>query len=125
MDISLKDTRLSLPRDGLIAVRDARGAHITCLDGGLWITQECRIKDEVLKPGQTLRVRHDGLTIVTALTPSVLILSEDRGFARAMRATLTRRLAAGLKRRLADWFESLVSRNRNTPPGREHFIRAA
>ncbi len=98
MDISLKNTRLSLPRDGLSAFRDGRGARIACLEGSLWVTQECSIKDEVLGPGQTLRVRHDGLTIVTALRPSALILSEDRPFAAKIGRALLEGLAAGLKR---------------------------
>jgi hypothetical protein len=124
MDISLKNTRLSLPKDGLIALREAHRARITCLDGSLWITQECSIKDEVLGPGQTLWLRDDGLTIVTALTPSALILSEDRGFATAIRATLPERLATWLQKLLADRFALPVSRHRDTRWGGQHFSRA-
>lgn len=131
MDISLKGTRFALARDGLIALRDARGARITCLEGALWVTQEGSIKDEVLAPGQTLRVRHDGTTLITALAPSVLLLSEERRFATSIRGTLRQRLAAMLQKPLANRFGVPAARdsrpdwrNRDSRWGSDHFIRA-
>jgi hypothetical protein len=132
MDISLKDTKLSLARDSLIAFRDGRGARITCIEGSLWVTQECSIKDEVLGPGQTLRVRHDGLTIVTALMPSALILSEDPSLAARLGGTLPARIAAMLRERLARWLGAPSVRvsashreNRNAHWSGKRAVRAA
>lgn len=100
MDISLKDAKFSLARDSLIALRDGRGARITCLDGSLWVTHEGSIKDEVLAAGQSLRIRHDGLTIVTALMPSALIVSEGPSLAATLGGSWAARLAASLRQRL-------------------------
>ena len=132
MDISLKNTRLSLARDGLIAFRDGRGMRITCLEGSLWVTQECSIKDEVLGPGQTLRVRHDGLTVVTGLAPSALILSEDLSLVASLGGTLPGKLAALLRERLAGWFGAPAVRfaashreNRDAHWSGKRLVRAA
>jgi hypothetical protein len=110
VDISLKDTRLSLARDGLIAFRSGPGASITCLEGSLWVTQESSIKDEVLGPGQTLWVRHEGLTIVTALAPSALVLSDDRPLAAAPASDSSLTLQTTLRQRLTRWFEAHAPR---------------
>jgi hypothetical protein len=75
MDAMLDNARLALPKEGLIALRDGGDTRITCLEGTLWVTQEGTIKDEVLEPGQSLVVRHPGLTLVTALVPAVVTLT--------------------------------------------------
>jgi hypothetical protein len=130
MDISLKDTRLTLARDGLIALRDAHGTRIACLEGSLWITQECSIKDEVLAAGKVLRLRHDGLTIVTALEPSALVLSDDPSSAAGI-VSAGAGPAATRRERLARWFAALapgaaktIEENRNARWNSERFIRA-
>jgi hypothetical protein len=78
MDMWLKNTKLALVKDGLLTFRGGRNARIACLSGSLWITQECQVKDVVLEPGHSLTVRHEGLTVITALAPSTLLIHEER-----------------------------------------------
>jgi hypothetical protein len=76
MDIELDTSTLSLPRDGLVAVRDAEGTRITCISGALWITEDAREGDVILQAGETFTIDRRGLTLIMGLTPASLHLSE-------------------------------------------------
>lgn len=78
MKIDLTTPSLALPRDGLIALRDARGTRVTSLAGALWITQAHQEGDVILERGQSFTVDRPGLTLVMALTPASLRLLEHR-----------------------------------------------
>jgi hypothetical protein len=52
MKIELTTPILALPRDGLIALRDAEGTRVTTLKGALWITQDSQQGDVILEEGQ-------------------------------------------------------------------------
>ena len=62
------------PRHGL-ALRDARGRTVTCLNGSVWLTMEGDTRDVILEPGATFAVDRDGLTILAAQQPSVVQVS--------------------------------------------------
>jgi Protein of unknown function (DUF2917) len=79
MRLLLGQSKLGLERDQSVAVRDGKGVHIACLSGALWITQEQSRADVVLEAGQSLVIDHTGLTLVMALSPSSLRISEPRG----------------------------------------------
>lgn len=91
MKIELTTPTLSLPRDGLIALRDARGMRVTSLEGALWITQDAQGGDIILERGQSFTVDRPGLTLVMALTPASLRLVERP-------ETLAARIAGWLSR---------------------------
>lgn len=76
MDITLQQARMKLNRDGLIAFRERRGARIVCHSGTLWVTRESQVKDCILEAGDSLAVREPGLTVITALAPSALTITE-------------------------------------------------
>lgn len=76
MKIELTTPTLTLPRDGLIALRDAIGTRVTSLEGALWITQDHQEGDVILERGQSFTVDRPGLTLVMALTPASLRLLE-------------------------------------------------
>ena len=76
MKIELGTSTLALPRDGLIALRNAEGTCVTSLKGALWITQDDEQGDVILEGGQTFTVDRPGLTLVMALTPASLRLVE-------------------------------------------------
>ena len=78
MQIELTTPTLALPRDGLIALRDAEGTRVTTLQGALWITQDSEAGDVILTEGQSFTVGRRGLTLVMALTPASLRLLERR-----------------------------------------------
>ncbi len=89
MRLLLGQSKLGLEPDQLVAVRDGRGARVACLSGALWITQEQNTADVVLEAGQSVVIDHAGLTLVMALRPSTLRLTEPR--------------AAGLWNALVGW----------------------
>jgi len=97
MKIELSTPTLALPRDGLIALRDATGTRVTTLKGALWITQDHQEGDVILQEGQSFTVDRRGLTLVMALTPASLQLLEPH-------ETFAARIGA--------WFAQLWTGNR-------------
>jgi hypothetical protein len=61
---------VELERGGLLPVHDGAGATVACLQGDLWITQEHDGNDVLLRSGESLRLFHNGRTIVQALSAS-------------------------------------------------------
>jgi hypothetical protein len=78
MKIELGTSILSLPRDGLVAVRDAKGTRVTCVSGALWITEDHRESDVILEAGEAFTIDRSGLTLIMALQPASLRLSQHR-----------------------------------------------
>jgi quercetin dioxygenase-like cupin family protein len=78
MDLKLHHGKVALDRLGGLSLRNAAGAAITCLAGRLWITQEGDRRDFVLAPGESFRVRRGGVTLVGAVEPSLLQVTEPR-----------------------------------------------
>jgi hypothetical protein len=76
MKIDFGPSSFNLPREGVVLLREARGARVLCLSGALWITQEGGKEDVVLQAGESLRVTRGGLTLVTALRGSELRVIE-------------------------------------------------
>jgi hypothetical protein len=67
MQLLLGESSVNLERDQLIAVRDGKGARVTCLAGSLWITQEHAGEDLVLEAGGSAVIEYPGLTLIMAL----------------------------------------------------------
>ncbi|HUF21153.1 MAG TPA: DUF2917 domain-containing protein [Burkholderiales bacterium] len=76
MNIDIRNSRLFVPESGLIAIRDGIGTRIVCHSGAFWITQEGRIRDDILNPGEELVVQSRGRTIVTSLADGEVTLAE-------------------------------------------------
>ena|SRR5215510_1944619 len=76
MKIDFGPSSFNLPAEGVVLLREARGARVVCLSGALWLTQEGHADDVVLQPGETLRITRGGLTLVTALRSSELRVIE-------------------------------------------------
>jgi len=93
MNIELDTSTLSLARDGLVALRDAEGTRVTCLDGALWITEDARERDVLLEAGEAFTIDRPGLTLIMGLTPALLHLSE-------MPKTAAKRVGGWLSRML-------------------------
>ena len=93
MNIALDASSLTLRRDGLLALRDGQGTRVRCLSGSLWITEDHSNRDTVLAAGESFTVRRAGLTLIMALQPATLELSERR-------CSGTARLGAWLSRLL-------------------------
>jgi hypothetical protein len=78
MRLLLNQSKLGLESDQLVAVRDGRGVRVACLTGALWITQEQRTADVILEAGQSGVIDSAGLTLIMALRPSTLRVTEPR-----------------------------------------------
>jgi hypothetical protein len=75
--------------------RAARTA-VTVKRGTVWVTQDGRREDHVLRAGQTLRIDGDEMVIVSALGPAEVALDEGRR--RGPVERVWRRLAAAYLR---------------------------
>jgi len=78
MRLLLGKSKLGLEPDQLVALRDAKGVRVTCFSGALWITQERSTADIILEAGQCTVVKGPGLTLVMALRPATLRVTEPR-----------------------------------------------
>jgi len=95
MRLLLGQSKLGLEPDQLVAVRDGRGVRVACLSGALWITQEQSTADVILEAGQSTVIDSPGLTLVMALGPSTLRVTEPQ--------------VAGLWNALLGWLRPTVS----------------
>jgi hypothetical protein len=78
MNIELGTSTLKLAPEGMLRLRDAKGSRLLCENGILWITQEGRSEDVILRKGESLRLRHNGLTLAMALRPSELRVVDSK-----------------------------------------------
>ena len=68
---------IALENETSVRLKPGSVVEITCAAGVLWITQEGDSRDLFLAPGESLRVTGRGLTIVTALEPSLVRIVES------------------------------------------------
>lgn len=73
---------ISLLPEGSLRIQSGRGVEIRCLSGLLWVTQAGDARDLFAASGQALRLVPRGLTLVTALEPSLLHAQELPALAR-------------------------------------------
>lgn len=93
MDIRMKNAAIQLARRQELQLVDAAGNTVTCLRGGLWITQHHDTRDIVLGPGESFVFDRPGLAIVRATAESLLGIAEHAP-AWGMDKWLTQRLRA-------------------------------
>lgn len=93
MHIDLKLAATLLKRGQLQRLPDARARQVLCLSGTLWLTQEGDTRDIVLEAGDEARIERDGLTILSAMSDTSFVVSQDRaaldGLLRARAAPAT------------------------------------
>jgi len=73
---------LSLSRDRMLSLRNARDSRVQCLSGLLWVTEDKRVTDLVLKPGESFVIQHQGLVLVMALEDSRVSIKAEGLFGR-------------------------------------------
>ena len=61
-----------LARGSLARIADGRGALVCVWDGALWITQEGDLRDYFVPAGESFRIARDGVTVINALSRSVV-----------------------------------------------------
>jgi hypothetical protein len=75
MRIELKSGAVRLARGQTLRIVDGAGSTVCARDGTLWITEENRVRDVVLKAPQCYRLRHPGVAVVEALGEASVALN--------------------------------------------------
>jgi hypothetical protein len=87
---------ISIPRGGMVHIRDDESVTLRVLEGTLWITRDRDINDIVLEAGDSLTVECWRATLVSALKSARVILSP---------AFFGERLWCDLQRRSNPWVD--------------------
>ena len=62
----------------VVALDDAVGTRIGSRTGVVWVTQEGRLQDDVVSPGDSIVVANAGRTLVQALRPGwITLMAQD------------------------------------------------
>lgn len=69
MEIALQSAEFCLKDNHPLSLRSAKGLHITCTAGTLWITITGQPDDIFLKTGDNYQLPGNGLTIVESIGP--------------------------------------------------------
>lgn len=64
--------KIELQRGKLLRILGGAGSTVTAHAGSVWITEEASLRDVVLRPGQTLKLRRSGLALVEAISDAAI-----------------------------------------------------
>jgi hypothetical protein len=67
MRIDVSSGEICLTENQPVSLRDARGLRIECTAGVVWITLSGQAADIFLTPGQSHRLRGDGLALIECI----------------------------------------------------------
>jgi hypothetical protein len=87
---------IAMRRGSVLRVEEGRDMVITVWQGELWLTQEGDRRDRYLAAGQSFRLDRPGTAIASAMSRSLVSLSERSRKPRVSLAERLRRLWAGL-----------------------------
>lgn len=92
-------TEMQLAGQEIVTLNDIGGTRLHCLEGSVWITLDCDLRDIVLNPGESFVVDRGGVTLLHALVPARVSVEHTRNA--AARAWLRGpSIFHGLRRRL-------------------------
>jgi hypothetical protein len=72
MQIHGANAAINLEAEQSLRIQSRNHVEVVCLSGLLWVTQPGDVRDLFVAPGEPLRLAASGLTLVTAMVPSVL-----------------------------------------------------
>jgi len=72
MQIALTQASITLERYHALSMTDAAGAEVEVRTGQVWLTMDGDARDILLAPGDTHAIQRDGLTLISAIEPSVV-----------------------------------------------------
>jgi hypothetical protein len=72
MEIHGVNAAINLEAEQSVRIRCRHEVEIVCLSGLLWVTQPGDTRDLFVASGESLRLVPSGLTLVTAMAPSLL-----------------------------------------------------
>jgi hypothetical protein len=77
MRVSLRNGAIQLAAREPLAFRGARGVHLECADGMVWLTVEGQSGDFLLAKGQQLRIESNGLALVEGFPSGAIRLASE------------------------------------------------
>jgi hypothetical protein len=84
----IEQATITIGRDDYARIEDGRGATVTVAYGSVWLTQRNDPEDVFLQAGASFRIRRNGVTVVSAFKPSMLIVTPFTPDARPMRVAI-------------------------------------
>ena len=76
MEIELNSAELCLKENSPLSLRSAKGLHIACTDGTLWITIAGKAEDIFLAAGEHYQLRSNALAIIESIGSGKLRLEK-------------------------------------------------
>ncbi|HEY2627565.1 MAG TPA: DUF2917 domain-containing protein [Usitatibacter sp.] len=70
MQLQAQSPVLFLGHGEVLTLDDAKGVRIGARTGMVWVTQEGRLQDDIVSPGDAMVVENGGRTLVQALKPA-------------------------------------------------------
>ena len=68
---------LFLGHGEVLTLDDAQGVRIGARTGMVWVTQEGRLQDDIVSPGDAIVVANGGRTLVQALRPAWITIDPN------------------------------------------------
>ena len=124
MKINVSHSRLRLNDQQQLSVVDGKGARISCREGRIWITQHHDAVDVLLSAGEAFTLDRNGVSIVQALSDSIVAVDAPSRHAHPA-ATHGRRLTAQVVLGFARRVRTASRRNRPLPVLERGSLRAA
>jgi hypothetical protein len=113
----IEQATIALARGDFARIEDGQGATVSVAYGSVWLTQANEPEDVHLGAGDTFRIGRDGLTLVSALRPSMVVVTPFRPEHRAMRVSIAPggtpdpvELFTTGRKPAADWLDRLWTR---------------
>jgi hypothetical protein len=74
---------IALDRPCIVRIEDGRGCRVHVRRGLVWLTRHRCTEDSFLGPGERVRLDRNGLTLISALRPSLLTIVSPASAERA------------------------------------------
>lgn len=75
---TIRNSELQLENAHPISLGQARGQHVICLSGTLWLTEQGASEDIFLKPGESHYLGKQGLVVVEGIGVSRMLLQTQQ-----------------------------------------------
>ena len=88
---SIEQATITIGKGDYARIDDGRDATVTVAYGSAWLTQQNDVDDVCLQPGDSFRIGRNGVTLVSAFKPTMLIVTPFTPESRAMRVAVAMR----------------------------------
>lgn len=78
MQIELTQANIALEAHHAMSMMDAIGVQVECRTGQVWLTMDGDSRDIFLAPGDAHSIKRNGLTLISAIEPSLVHVQPPR-----------------------------------------------